>query len=568
MSKPWRTLAISLFTAALIFGAVAGDKLLAVGGEPSPEVQAYTELLMVAHESYGAEVSYRDLVYASIQGMLRTLDPHTSFLSPEAYDDMRQRQQGSFFGLGILVSKRSGQLTVISPIEGTPAWRLGLRAGDIISTIEGEPTDIMSLDDAVTKLKGPKGTQVNVSIVRRGLDEPLRMAITRAEIPQNTVRYAYMMTDDTAYIRLTDFTRSSSSEMEDALEKLSSEGMQKLILDLRGNGGGLLDQTVKISNLFVPQHTKIVETRGRISSSYQTFLAEDDIAPFDKPMVVLVDRGSASAAEILAGAIQDHDVGLIAGTPTWGKGLVQTVYNLSYGAGIALTTAKYYTPSGRLIQRDYSSFYDYYNYDPSGDETDGPVEDISADGVDGEAAVPKVQLDSPEFHTDLGRLVYGGGGITPDVMVELPNGPVELQGLFVNNAFFNYAVDFHSRHTIDSIDWQPPADLLDTFRQWLVKEELATPEELDEVFANAEARDFAQRQIHADIMNSAFGTEASHRVLAKGDPQIQAALGLFGQAGEMLAQRHEIKKGRSVRVPNIEPLAIDPDLSIDGDGGE
>ncbi len=562
MSKPWRTLAIFLFTAALVFGAAVGDQLLAVGGEPSPEVQTYTELLMVAHENYGAEVSYRDLVYASIQGMLRTLDPHTSFLSPEAYDDMRQRQQGSFYGLGILVSKRSGQLTVISPIEGTPAWRLGLRAGDIISTIEGEATDIMSLDDAVTKLKGPKGTQVNVSIVRRGLDEPLRMAITRAEIPQNTVRYAYMMTDDTAYIRLTDFTRSSSSEMEEALEKLSADGMEKLILDLRGNGGGLLDQTVKISNLFVPQHTKIVETRGRISSSYQTFLAEDDIVPFGRPMVVLVDRGSASAAEILAGAIQDHDVGLIAGTPTWGKGLVQTVYNLSYGAGMALTTAKYYTPSGRLIQRDYSSFYDYYNYDPNGEE------EASEDAGEGEdVATPEVQLDSPEFRTDLGRSVYGGGGITPDVTVELPNGPVELQGLFVNNAFFNYAVDFHSRHDIDSIGWTPPDDLLETFRQWLIAEQLATVEELDEVFAKEEARDFAKRQIHADIMNSAFGTEASHRVLAKGDPQIQAALGLFDEATQMLAQRREIKQGRPGRIPSIEPLEIDPDLLID-DGGD
>lgn len=560
MSKPWRTLAISLFVSALFFGALAGEKLLAVGGESSPDVQAYTELLMVAHENYGAEVSYRDLVYASIQGMLRTLDPHTNFLSPEAYDDMRQRQQGSFFGLGILVSKRSGQLTVISPIEGTPAWRLGLRAGDVISTIEGEPTDTMALDEAVTKLKGPKGTQVNVSIVRRGLDEPLRLAITRAEIPQNTVRYAYMMTDDTAYLRLTDFTRSSAGEMEEALGKLDADGMERLILDLRGNGGGLLDQTVKISNFFVPTKTRIVETRGRISSSYQTFLSESDIDPLDKPIVVLVDRGTASAAEILAGAIQDHDVGLIAGTPTWGKGLVQTVYNLSYGAGIALTTAKYYTPSGRLIQRDYSSYYDYYSYSP--DEEEGADEETEAP--------PEVDLDSPEFQTDLGRLVFGGGGITPDVMVELPNGPLELQGLFIKNAFFNYAVDFHSKNEVDSIAWMPPEDILQQFRQWIVEEEIATSEELEEVFAEEEARDFAQRQIHADIMTSAFGTEAAHRVLAQGDPQIQAALGLLEQATELLAQRHALKKGKKPsRIPSVESLEIDKDLQqVESEGSD
>ncbi|MCP5068466.1 MAG: PDZ domain-containing protein, partial [bacterium] len=167
---------------------------------------------------------YKNLVYASIQGMLRTLDPHTSFLTPEAYDNMRERQQGSFFGLGILVSKRSGELTVISPIEGTPAYRLGLRAGDVISTIEGEPTNTMTLDEAVRKLKGPKGTQVNVHITRRGLDEPLKLAITRAEIPQNTVRYAYMMTPETGYIRLTDFSRSTTREVTEALDKLKDEG--------------------------------------------------------------------------------------------------------------------------------------------------------------------------------------------------------------------------------------------------------------------------------------------------------------------------------------------------------
>lgn len=540
-----------------MIGGFAGEKLLAVGGESSPDVQAYTELLMVAHENYGADVSYRDLVYASIQGMLRTLDPHTNFLSPEAYDDMRQRQQGSFFGLGILVSKRSGQLTVISPIEGTPAWRLGLRAGDVISTIEGEPTDIMNLDEAVTKLKGPKGTQVNVSIVRRGLDEPLRLAITRAEIPQNTVRYAYMMTDDTAYLRLTDFTRSSTGEMADALEKLDDEGMERLILDLRGNGGGLLDQTVKISKFFVPSKTRIVETRGRISSSHQTFLSEGDAEPIDIPIVVLVDRGTASAAEILAGAIQDHDVGLIAGSPTWGKGLVQTVYNLSYGAGIALTTAKYYTPSGRLIQRDYSSYYDYYSYGPDEEEAIGEEE------------APEVKLDSPEFQTDLGRLVFGGGGITPDVLVELPNGPVELQGLFIKNAFFNYAVDFHSKNTIDSIHWMPPEDILDRFRQWIVDEEVATAEELEEVFAEEDARDFAERQIHADIMTSAFGTEASHRVLAKGDSQIQEALGLLEQATELLAQRHALQEGRKAgRVPSIETRELDSDLNVETEGSD
>ncbi len=524
MSTPWRNTAIALFAAALIFGGTAGDKLLALSDESEAQIQLYTELLHLAHETYGAEVPYKDLVYASIQGMLRTLDPHTSFLTPEAYDNMRERQQGSFYGLGILVSKRSGELTVISPIEGTPAWRLGLRAGDVISNIEGEPTSTMTLDEAVRKLKGPKGTQVNVHITRRSLAEPLKLAITRAEIPQNTVRYAYMMTPETGYIRLTDFSRSTTREIEEALDKLKGEGMRQLLLDLRSNGGGLLDQTVSVSKFFVPEKSRIVETRGRLRDSHQTFLAEDGGEMLDLPLVVLVNNGTASAAEILAGAIQDHDLGLVVGEATWGKGLVQTVYNLSYGTGIALTTAKYYTPSGRLIQRDYTSYYDYY-YNRF-DDDDQP---------------PEVSAANPEFATDLGRKVYGGGGITPDEIVELPDGPVELQKLFAHNAFFRFAVDYHGREEIADKSWQPPEGFLAEFRQWLIDGEIVTTEELEEMLAEEDARDFARRQIHSDIFNAAFGIEAAHQVMARGDVQIQAALELFGPANELLAMRHELK---------------------------
>lgn len=523
MSKPWRNLAIALFAGSLLFAGVAGEKLLALSEESDTQLKLYTEILQLAHESYGADVPYKNLVYASIQGMLRTLDPHTNFLTPEAYDNMRERQQGSFFGLGILVSKRSGELTVISPIEGTPAWRLGLQAGDVISTIEGEPTNTMSLDEAVRKLKGPKDTQVNVHITRHGLKEPLKLAITRAEIPQNTVRYAYMMTPETGYMRITDFSRSTTREVKEALDKLADEGMQQLLLDLRGNGGGLLDQTVSVSKFFVPEKGRIVETRGRLRDSHQTFLADEGGDMLDLPLVVLVNNGTASAAEILAGAIQDHDVGLVAGVSTWGKGLVQTVYNLSYGTGIALTTAKYYTPSGRLIQRDYTSYYDYYNR-PDDDDDE-----------------PRVERDAPEFATDLGRKVYGGGGITPDELIELPDGPMALRGLFTSNAFFRFAVGYHGREPITEESWRPPEELLTEFRQWLIDEEIVTGEEHDEMMAEEQARDFARRQIHSDIFTAAFGTEAANKVLAEGDVQIQAALELFDNASELLAMRHEMK---------------------------
>ncbi len=532
MSKPWRNTAIVLFTAALLFGGLVGKRLLAVTGDAEDELRLYTELLHLAHEKYGDEVSYRDLVYASINGMLRTLDPHTSFLSPESYEEMRERQAESFFGLGILVSMRNGQLTVISPIEGTPAWRLGIRAGDVISSIEGEPTDTMSLDDAVGRLKGPKDTQVNITIARRGLEEPLEMAVTRAEIPQNTVRYAYMMEPGVGYIRLTDFSRSTAREMDEALTKLKGEGMEKLILDLRSNGGGLLDQTVAVSNFFVPDETRIVETRGRLASSYQSYYSDGAHEPLDEPLVVLVNKGTASAAEILSGAIQDHDVGLVVGTPTWGKGLVQTVYNLSYGAGIALTTAKYYTPSGRLIQRDYSSFFDYYTY----------FENLEGESETSELEHPE----QPEHQTDLGRKVYGGGGITPDVLVDLPDAPEGLQFLVVKNAFFDFAIDYEAEKKITDPNWRPDAGMMKRFGKWLAEKELAKPEEVEELFADEELLDIAERQIHSNIMNAVAGPEASHRVLAKGDIQILTALELFDDAAALLDQRHALRGGKDL----------------------
>src|SRR5947199_1566296 len=348
---------------------------------------------------------------------------------------MREKQQTSFYGLGILVGVRNGHLTVISPLEGTPAARLGIQAGDVISTIEGEPTETMTLDEAIGKLKGPKGTQVKLSSTRRALPQPLSMSVTRAEIPQTTVRQSYMLNPTTGYIQLTEFARGSGKEMADAIEKLRGSGMKQLVLDLRNNGGGLLDQAIDIADQFLPEGSKIVETKGRTRDSFQTYRADGKYPPLEAPVVVLVNEGTASASEILSGALQDHDRGLIVGTPSWGKGLVQTVYNLSYGAGLALTTAKYYTPSGRLIQRDYTSYYDYYTH--------------------ADAGAPKPGSHVAAYATDLGRKVFGGGGITPDVEVkEEQLSPFE-QFLLAHNAFVNFGVEYKAHHPIPSPDWKP-----------------------------------------------------------------------------------------------------------------
>lgn len=538
MRRPWKIVATVLFVLSLLVGGLLGDRLLALTDETREFLRLYTEVVSVAHDRYGAEVTYRDIVFASIQGLLRTLDPHSSFLTPQAYASMRERQQSSFYGLGILVSTRNGQLTVIAPLEGTPAWRLGIRAGDVINTIEGEPTAAMTLDEAVQKLKGPKGTQVRITIVRRGIDEPLELTVTRDEIPQTTVRYAYLLTPETGYIRITDFNRATGKEVAKAIADLKDQGMKQLLVDLRDNGGGLLDQAIEVAEQFIPKGAKIVETRGRTRDSYQAYHAQGGQSALQVPVVVLVSRGTASAAEILAGAIQDHDIGLIVGTPTWGKGLVQTVFNLSYGAGLALTTAKYYTPSGRLIQRDYSSFFDYYAYSNGNGAVSG-----------GEPEDPEPPAEERDvFLTDLGRKVYGGGGITPDVVVEPEEISPFLQYLHTRHAFANFAAELHNRAPIKSQTWKPGSETLQAFRRWLIQESLAGAEEIDEAFADPETAAYILRHIRAEAFNTAFGQEAWHKILAAGDNQIQAALDLFDRAADLLAQRQGLEPQKARRA--------------------
>jgi carboxyl-terminal processing protease len=532
MRRPWSIVAVVLFSLAILFGGLFGDDLLALSGETRSALKLYTEMVSVAHRSYGTDVTYKDLVYASINGMLRTLDPHTNFLPAEAYDSMRERQQSSFYGLGILVGMRDDRLTVVTPVEGTPASRMGIRAGDVISHIEGEPTAGMGINEAVSKLKGPKGTTVRVTIQRRGLDEPLEMEIVRDEIPQNTISYAFMITPNTGYIMLTDFSRATAREMADTIAELKDQGMERLLLDLRSNGGGLLDQAIEVADQFLPKGARIVETHGRISSSHQVFDAEGDFDQLGLPVVVLVGGSTASAAEILAGAIQDHDLGLIVGTPTWGKGLVQTVYALNFRNGLALTTAKYYTPSGRLIQRDYSSWYDYATHGNA-----NPDVDVDPSTIDQEL--------QESYSTDLGRTVYGGGGITPDLIVEPTELDPFLQFLIARNAFFNYAVERNNRQPITDGSWAPTAEDLTGFGDWLDAEALTDDQEFETAIGDEAMREQIQRRLHAEVLGAAFGLQERFRVLATADEQIQAALESFDQAGELLASRLDLDESGS-----------------------
>jgi len=526
---------VCLLVAATLVGGAVGEKLPAGRDREVPSLDEYADILTTLSEWAPEPVSPEKIVYASIHGMLARLDPHTAFLEPDDYAAMREKQHGSFFGLGIQIQKRMGRITVIAPMEGTPAYKLGIRAGDVITHIEDEEIkEDVSTDEVVRKLRGPKGTQVTITIRRAGLDEPIRMTITRAEIPTLAVPYAFMIAPDTGYIFLRDFTHTSSRELVAAIEKLEKQGMKKLMLDLRGNPGGVLDQAVDVADIFLPKGAKVVYTRGRTSSSAQDFFAPGEGPTFDKPLVVLVNRGSASASEIVAGAIQDHDRGLIVGQRTWGKGLVQSVYTLPYGAGLALTTARYYTPSGRWIQRDYSDLLAYVNpEDPDASAPEKPA-----------AQAPTGQ----PFYTDAGRVVFAAGGITPDVAVRNGFDSKLVTQLLARNMFFNFAVQWLPRHPEVKAEPQITPALRQEFFRFVEASNFSTAEELERQWEAEPNKAFLDLALRIDLSNVKAGLEAGWKVRASGDAQVQKGLTLFDEAARIAALPKKANPAHAART--------------------
>ena len=310
-------------------------------------LKVFTEVLTLVENNYVEPTNSQDLIYGAIRGMLDTLDPHSSFMTPDVYKEMQVETQGSFGGLGIEITVREHQLTVVAPIDGTPAQRAGIQAGDHIIRIDKAPTKDMTLVEAVRKLRGPKGSQVTVTIFREG-EEPFDVSITRDIIEVHSVRASDLLEGGIGYIRLVSFQERTAHDLEEALNALKEQGMRGLILDLRNNPGGLLTQAVQTADLFLEKGKTIVSTEGRVKSQNIRFVDEHD-NPKSFPMVVLVNKGSASASEIVAGALQDHQRAILVGTTTFGKGSVQTVIPLNDGSGLRLTTAKYFTPKGRVI---------------------------------------------------------------------------------------------------------------------------------------------------------------------------------------------------------------------------
>lgn len=516
MSLRRRNLPLVVAITVLLVGSTAGG-LFGERSVPSSETVVVTRASHVVDgmlEWLPDETAPDDLIYDGIHGMLEVLDPHSNYLDPRSFQQMRARQEGSFFGIGIIIARRDGNVTVIAPMAGTPAAQKGLRAGDVISAIGGDPTEDLTLDEVVDQVRGPEGSTVLLTIDRPGLDEPFDVEITRARIPQDSVRFAFMLRPGTGYIRLSEFTSTSVREVGDALSRLRDQGMTDLIFDLRDNPGGQLDAAVGIANFFLREGQLIVSTKGRTPDSVSTLTAPGRGRPFEGPLVVMVNEGSASASEIVAGAVQDHDRGLVVGDTTWGKGLVQTVFTVR-DTGLALTTARYYTPSGRSIQRDYDSFIDYVTH------------------RNGAAEEP-----ANTFETDAGRSVLGGGGIAPDVEVVGRPFSEELVRLYGDTAFFRFAIqllqeipeaeqaDFGGRFVVDEA-------VLDRFFDWVVAEEILSTDEVAAVRGDAQSTDDVVRGIRIEVLNATQGLEAGYREAIEADDQIKAALDLLPDAQDI-----------------------------------
>jgi carboxyl-terminal processing protease len=528
-TRKW-TFSLTLLVAAAgatLLGGIYGNRLFGapLQGDAQKRIKEYTDLLAAVTQWAPEDVGSDKFVYSSIDGMLRTLDPHSTFLEPKEYADMQDRQKGSFYGLGILVTKRNDQVTVITPLEGTPAARLGIRAGDVISEVEGTSTDDLTLDEVVKRLKGPKGTTVHIKIIRVGIKEPIPLTIVRAAIPTNSISNMLMIRPGIGYIRIKDFTSTTVRELDDAIEKLRAQGLQRLVLDLRGNPGGLLDAAVGVADHFLDKGQMIVYTKGRTTDSAQDYVAPGKHQKLDVPLVVIVNRGSASASEIVAGSIQDHDRGLVVGETSWGKGLVQSVYTLQYGAGLALTTSKYYTPSGRNIQRDYSSFYDYY------------VADDSEDGSTAEIPL----RDRKQFKTDVGRVVYGGGGITPDVIIKPAPLSRTTQLLEVRSAIFNYAVEYAAKHPDLTKDLVITQNVIDDFARFAADKDIAPAEDIRQTLQKANDRRYIERALKAEIIAAKYGFDASYPFRLQGDTQVEKALDVFPEAQKLALQAADVR---------------------------
>ncbi len=523
--RRYRPLSAVVFAVAVsaLVGGFFGRQALATDATIPDHYKTFTAALAVVQARYVEDVDADRLVYGAIRGMLATLDPHSSFFDPREYAQMRERQEGHYYGIGVSIVAADGDVTAVQVFEGSPAYRAGMRRGDVIARIEDTDAKGWTTEQAMQKLRGQKGTPVEIQIRRAGYPDLIPVHLTRDEVLMATVPTHLMVDATTGYVWVKDFGENTDRELKSALRDLASQGMKQLLLDLRGNPGGPLDQAIAVVNEFVPQGRMIVYTRGRIRNSDQDYRASDDAEFGDVPIVEMANRSSASASEIVTGALQDHDRAYIVGETTFGKALVQSIYRISGGAGLALTTAHYYTPSGRLIQRPWDETFDEYLQYTLKDQDQTRAH--SADELK---------------YTDAGRPVYSGGGIEPDLRVNGPTdgfNPTRFGRLLYSRQEFATFAQRYSLAGDTRIDQTPTGRefvsrgfevtdaMVQAFRQQLLDEHLKIDES-----AFATDLPFVRAEIRYEIDQALFGIAEARRRMLTVDPQAQAALTMFGEA--------------------------------------
>jgi carboxyl-terminal processing protease len=512
-----------------LLGGVYGQRVEATTTADDSDVQAslqaFTKIFDTVEQNYAEPVDPDRAIYGpqnsnlgAIPGMLRTLDPHSNFFDPRSFAQLREQQEGKYYGVGMTIQSRLGKMgklvtIVVMPLPGSPAFRAGLRPGDVIVKVDDKLTEGLNTGQVAELLKGPKGTVVRVAVDREGSEEPLQFTIVRDEIAQHSVDSAFMIRPGIGYLHIQTFNETTNEELTEALKKLGESTLQGLILDLRGNPGGLLTQAVEVADHFLDKNQLIVFHSGRHSREKRYYASKGN-GENPYPIVVLINRMSASAAEIVTGALQDHDRALVIGEPSFGKGLVQTVYPLSEKTGLALTTARYYTPSGRLIQREYAdvSLYDYYSrFQPAPD------------------GHPEVRL------TDSGREVYGGGGIDPDVKVTEPKPSPIQQTLLQRDAFFNFGKYYLAIHKSIPRDFRVNEEVMEKFRAFLEKEKIPLSDQ--DLKDNL---DFIQKRIRRQLVMVVFGENEADRISIEDDPLVERALESLPQARELVANAKKV----------------------------
>lgn len=507
-----------------------GGGYVSAAGTDDPirqSLKSFTRIYDAVEQNFADPVKPDKAIYnGAIPGMLNTLDPHSHFLDPKEYNKNREEMSERYYGTGMYIGERKQKIVVQWPFRGSPAFKAGLRPGDIITIVNDKKIDGMHTPEVADLLKGPRGSHVQLVIEREGAGKPITVNLLRDEIPRPSVPHALFLRPGLAYVEITGFNENTAKELDDNLKQLGETKIKGLVLDLRNNPGGLVNQSVDVAQHFLRKGELVVSQRGRVSAN-KNYAARADGTGKDYPIVVLVNRLSASASEIVSGALQDHDRGWILGEPTFGKGLMQSVFQLSGNTALALTTAHFYTPSGRLIQRDYSniSFLNYY----------------TRNNLDQKNAAD-VKM------TDSGRTVYGGGGITPDErfvcttaippFCTVPDKPNKFQiEIFRTSSLFNFAPKYFAGRAGAWLPkgWEPDEKVVDQFHDFLLQNKADFTEA--EFTAN---HDWLKRELKRELYITGFSFEDSQRVAIEQDPEIQKGIDSMPKAMALLTNSRKL----------------------------